>query len=359
MSMKKSVIFALITVFWSVAGIGQTKQEQARSKGTEAIRLMDKKDYEGAIGLLNQCVKLQPKTHVYYYELGLAYHLSGDTKKGIEYAKKALSADDANDQCYQLYGNLLDMSGQREKALEAYESGLKMFPGSGRLYLEKGNSSFMDKKYGDALTAYENGIEADPSFSSNYYRAAQLYCSSEEEVWGMIYGEIFINMEPTSERSQETSRMLYKTYESEIVLGDSVSSVSFSRSAIVLNEKTDPADFKLPFPLMVYEPNLMLSIIGETKISLASLNAIRTRFLENYLRTSAADYPNMLFDYQKKVRDAGHLEAYNYWLLRSGNPSEFNTWLETHEEAFKAFAGWFNENRLVPDAGNRFYRGQY
>ena len=58
------------------------------------------------------------------------------------------------------------------------------------------------KEYSIALNYYEKGIEIDPKFPSNYYRAALLYDYSDHEIWGLIYGELFMDLEPNTKRTE-------------------------------------------------------------------------------------------------------------------------------------------------------------
>ncbi len=37
-------------------------------------------------------------------------------------------------------------------------------------------------------------------------------------------------------------------------------------------------------------------------------------------------YPNALFQYQDKILKAGHLEAYNHWILMKGDEDAFDQW---------------------------------
>jgi tetratricopeptide (TPR) repeat protein len=227
------------------------------------------------------------------------------------------------------------MAGSRDRAINTYELGLKKFPKSGPLYLERGNMEMMIKEYNKALVYYERGIEADPKFPSNYYWAAKLYLSSQEEVWGMIYGEIFMNLERNSKRTIEISKLLYNTYLSEIKIKDSTSySVSFSSNTIHISNPKDLKEFKLPYGLKVYEPILMMCLLDVKEINMSSLSLIRERFVERFFEseTYSKEYPNVLFDYQKSIKEAGHFEAYTHWMLMQGNLAEFEGWNSTNEE---------------------------
>ncbi|MDX5396371.1 MAG: hypothetical protein LPK21_09235, partial [Hymenobacteraceae bacterium] len=304
-----------------------------------------------------------PKNYFIPYEMGYAFYLKKDYKESLGYFKKVINFKDINDQCYQMLGNLYDFNGDSKKAIETYDKGLKLFPNSGCLYLEKGNMFFVRKEYNKALNYYEKGIEVEPDYPSNYYRATQIYLSSDEEVWGMLYGELFMNLERNSQRTAEVSKWLHDTYKSEIkFISDTSMSVSFSKQAYILTAKDGEKakDFKLPFPMIVYEPLLMLSTAIEKEINAQSLNRIRTNFIEAYYKDELPKkYPNALFDYQKKIADAGHLEAYNHWILMKGDEEAFEKWYTENEEKWNAFADWFGPNPIELSATNKFYRTQY
>jgi len=361
--MRKLTIITLI-LFSGLVTFGQDNKSLAREKAKKAIELMDKVSVDEAISLLDEAKKLDPGTYIYDYEIGYAYTMKKDYRKALDIYKKVIKYKDANDQCYQMLGNLYDYNGAPEKALEAYDKGLKKFPNSGILYLEKGTIYNMQNKLNEALSFYESGIKADPMFPSNYYRATQLLCRSEEEVWGMIYGEIFLNLEPNTERTEEVSKLLFDTYKSQIkFISDTSVSLSFCKNAVINISVNDLKHFdqiKLPFGSTIYEPTLMLSIVKEKSIDLNSLNRIRDNFVFNYFdKKHNIKYPNVLFDYQKTLKDSGYLEQYNYWLLSSGDINNFSVWREKNEVKWNQFVDWINKNRLTLSHNNRFSRDQY
>jgi tetratricopeptide (TPR) repeat protein len=361
--MKKIIIITLI-LFASQNIFAQDNKTIAREKAKKAVELMDKVSIDEAIVLLEEAKKLDPESYIYDYEIGYAYTMKQEYQKALEIYKKVIKYKDANDQCYQMLGNLYDYNNDPVNAIRAYDKGLKKFPNSGILYLEKGTIYNIQEKYNDALNFYETGIKVDPTFPSNYYRAAQLLCRSEEEVWGMLYGEIFINLEPNSQRTEETSKLLFDTYKSQIkFISDTSLSVSFCKQAVInlsVNDLKHLEQFKLPFGPMIYETTLMMSINDEKNIDLNSLNRIRDNFIYNYYdRKHNIKYPNALFDYNKKIKESGHLEAYNYWLLSSGDINNFALWKESNNDKWEKFLNWYNDNRIILDADHKFTRDQY
>lgn len=356
------LVWILLIAATRLANAQTNDKDLALAKGKEAISLMDNGQFDQSIKLLEEAQKLDPENINYPYELAYAYYAKKDYKKASKYLEGILKHKDINDRVYQLLGNSYDNLGKSEKAIETYEAGIKQFPKSGNLYLEMGIMQMGNKDYNKALSYYEKGIEVAPKFPSNYYWAARIYCSSTEEVWGMIYGEIFMNLERNSKRTVEISKLLYDTYKSEIKLtSDTSFSVSFSKNATMnLSDLADPSKMKMPFGIGVYEPTLMLSMISINTIDINSLDKIRSKFIDNYFSMGHnKTYPNLLFNYQKQVKEAGHFEAYNHWILMKGEEAGFNKWQKANQEKWDGFVNWFGSNGLKITDENKFYREQY
>lgn len=338
---------------------GQDSKQLALSKGQEAVKLMDNGKIDDGIKLLEEAQRLDPERYEYKYEMAYALYLKEDFKGAIKILEKYKDHKDQNERSFQLWGNSYDMLGKSDKAFEIYDAGLAKFPKSGMLYLEKGNVHWNKKEYEKALPYYEKGIEVAPMFASNYYRATRIYCNSTEEVWGMIYGEIFMNLERNTKRTAEMSKLLYDTYLREIKrTGDNSFSVSFSKNAALSAKSAESG--KLPYGIGVYEPTLVLSMLSAKSIDMNSLDAIRSSFIDIYFQNeNGKTYPNALFSYQKRIKEAGHLEAYNHWILMKGDEAAFDKWQSENIDKWDIFTTWFGQNPLKLNDANKFYRDQY
>lgn len=363
----KHIPFAFILLLCSIStnlSFAQSdNQKLASAKAAEAVRLMDDGEISKSLILLKEAQKLDPNEIDYPYETAYAHYLNKDYKSAIKVLNKLTKHPNVNQLVYQLLGNSYSMNNQREKAIQTYEKGIELFPNSGRLFLERGNMELFVKDYSKALSFYERGILAEPKFPSNYFWASKIYCNSSEEVWGMIYGEIFMNLERGSKRTVEISRLLFDTYKSEIKFTNDTSlQVSFSKSAVIqISDITNIEDIKLPFGIGVYELVLIKAIGFDIKaITISSLNSIRSNFLKYYFEDKHHEnYPNALFDYQKKVEQAGHLEAYNHWLLMKGDEEAFGKWRNSNQSRWDDFVDWFTKNPIQINPENFFHRIQY
>ncbi len=362
----------------SVAQAQTTDKEKALAKKNEAIELMDNGKLAESITLLEEARKLDPAEPEIVYEMALAKYQQKNFDEAMKLLKELVKKKQATGRVYAMMGNALDEMGKPEKAIDAYDEGIKKFPGEGNLYLERGVMELRRSEYNAALGFFEKGIKAAPMYPSNYYRAAKIFLDSDQEIWGMIYGEIFMNIERGSKRTEEISKLLYYTYKGEIKFeSDTTVSVSFAKqnNTIVLDASQSKkaqvsslasalaeqvmASMGKSFANGAYEMTLVKSIIGEKMINLASLNRIRTKFLDIYTQEGRdTTYPVVLFDFQRKVKEAGHLEAYNYWILGLGDEKVFGEWRSEHEQQWNDFMKWFKENRIKITEENTFIRTQ-
>ncbi|HMC98729.1 MAG TPA: tetratricopeptide repeat protein [Ferruginibacter sp.] len=334
-------------------------REKAMNNVKQALIFQDQGKMDEALKLLEEAVRLDPETTDVSYELAIAYYRKGQFQKAASVMEKLLKKPDVTAPMYQLLGNSYDSLSNVEKAIGTYLDGLVKFPTSGELYLEMGTMYLSRKEYNAALTMYEKGIRANPAFPSNYYWAAKIYCNSNEAVWGMIYGEIFILLERDTKRTDDISKLLYDTYKKRIHFpSDGKFGVNFSEAKYIYDSATKTN--KVPFPKSVYEPTIMLALLREKTVDIASLSRVRRYFLESYFKNNNYQtYPNVLFDFQYRVKKAGFLDQYNYWILYKGDEAAANKWIGANKAKWDAFMNWMKKNELSLDAKYKFYKDQY
>ena len=328
------LLWALFCLFGTQLSFGQNNREQVLALQRQAIELMDNGDPDQGIVLLRQALTLDPDYWPLTYEMAYAYMVKRDYQKAIKLAKTLYKYEDCNDLVYQLVGNCYDYLKNPKKALKVYAQGLKRFPDSGALYLEQGVVSGMQGHYDEAVASFEKGISVAPMFPSNYYRAAQFYAYSTSKVWSQIYGEIMMNLLPSGDRNKEMSELLFRNYKTGIVFSTDSVSVDFyeNRPIAITIDMLLAGDVREPYGA-VYEAAMQAAAGGERSVDLESLNRIRSRWIDEGLKkldegaNTVLKYDNQIvvpfLEYLRSVRDAGHLEAYNYWVLREGNMSTF------------------------------------
>lgn len=353
-------LFVLLLVLYAGELYSQpsTNPQKAREITLEAIEKTDAGEYEAALELLEEAEKLDPGKSLYPYEKAYVYYVQKEYDKAIRILEKLTKYKDTSDLVFQLLGNSYDLNGQSKKALSTYEKGLKHFPNSGKLYLELGILSLAKEAYHEAIDYWEQGVEVEPSFPSNYYWLSKIFSYTDERIWSVLYGEVFMNLERNTQRTEEMSEILMKIYREAIYVNSDTSvSADFTRVFAV----PDGQEFEPPFA-MAYSTAIMVSLpvkqlAQEEKLSIASLLNIRKNFLDLwYTQGYNKNYPNLLFDYQKTMKENLFLEAYTYWIFMRGDQEEFSAWYQENESLLDEFIKWFTDNPLKVDKKNYFSR---
>ncbi|MES2574837.1 MAG: tetratricopeptide repeat protein [Bacteroidota bacterium] len=350
--MKKTIL--LLTIFCFIANVNAQKKEFKCQDVYKAIKLMDEGKYDESIAMLKECEKVDPKDYTYPYEIALAYTYKKEYQKAIDQLEKIKKYESIAADYYQLLGNNYDYAGKPEKAMSVYDDGLKKFPNAGRLYLEKGVILEFQEKYTEAIASYEKGVKVDPMYSSNYYRLALLYSKSTNKLAGLIYGEIFINLERTTKRTSDMSKLLYETYKGAITIDGDKTGIEFCEILMDMND-INKKDITLPF-CAVFGKNFILSILDQKEVNLNSLSEMRIAFLKSYYTEDFKKYPNVLLKYQKTILDNDIFEAYSKYIFQVGAPNEFKEWKTNNKEKYDKFVEWYTnpENSLKIDDQNVF-----
>ncbi len=325
------ILFAFLFHFIFIVTTAQTPESDI------AKTFMRQGDYSNAILVLTNAHEQNPGDLATAKDLALCYYFQKDNVKGIAIMKPFLDGPNADDQCYQITCNMLLANEQKKDAEKLYKKGLKKFPKSGPLYNDLGELLWVKQNYA-AIQLWEKGIQQDPSYPKNYYNAARYYYLSTEKVWGLIYGEIFVNLEPNTQRSSEIKEILIESYKK-----------------LFTDSKLQEIKTKNEFANAYLNTMQQQSAIAAQGIHTESLIMIRTRFILNWADIYAAKFPFRLFEFHKQLLQEGLFEAYNHWLFTStGNLSAYQNWINMHLTEYNNFDR-IQKGRIFRVPSNQYY----
>jgi len=364
MKIKRFIITSLFLLFYISSIFPQSKQDKdaAVEIAMKAIKIMDEGKYNESIKLLEKSIKLDPERIDFPYEKAYAQYRKKDFKSAIKNLNNLTKHKDVNDRVFQLLGNCYDEMNNPDKAIKTYKKGLKKFPNSGKLFTELGILEYNRGNYNLAIEYWEKGIDVEPIYASNYYWLGKVFSYSEERIWSILYSEMFINLERNSIRTVEISKLLYDTYkESIIISSDSVGKISFSKANIIGFSKNK---LQIPFPItfgLTMSVSLSTEMLNKkTEFSILLINNLRQSFIKNwYEQKRNKKYPNVIFDFQKQLKEKSFFESYNYWLFMKGDEIEFNKWKLKNQSKFNEFIDWFSNNPIEINNKNYFSRNKY
>ncbi|TXF90373.1 tetratricopeptide repeat protein [Neolewinella aurantiaca] len=340
-------ILSLISFFLLLSFALPAQNEEALEMAKAAITKMDDGDISEALELLEKAWKMDPGNQLYPYEIGYAHYLNEDYAAAVKVLKKLSKKQGAGKQVFSLLGNAYDNLDNQKKAVKAYKTGIKNYPESGIFYVELGILEGRRNNWNEAGKYWEQGIVTEPNYPSNYFHLANLFAQTDNRIWALLYGEIFMNLERNSRRTPLMSESLYVTWRESVKLEKDSATVDLYQS--INWSMTDAMELKFPAPL-IYSTAVTFgttAVTGKTDLNSTTLHELRAQTLSYWEdKGYFSEYPNILLDYQKTVRDAGHFETYNYWLMSQGDPVGWEFWLDGHQEEFDAFVSWFNANPL-------------
>ena len=315
--------------------------EDPKTLHETAKNFMRTGDYDNAIIVLTRALQQDNKNLEIQKDLVMSYYLKRDYQKALEGVKAMIDRADADAVTFQIAGNVYKALEQVKDCEKMYKKALKKFPKSGPLYSEYGELLWAAKDF-SAIEQWEKGIETDPGYSGNYYNAALYYLYTTDKVWGLIYGEIFVNMESLSERGATMKEQLLQLYKEKL----------FAEADMMKGEEKNKSEFAKAFLQSMSSQSSLASKGINTEV----LTMIRTRFILDWFEKNATKYPFRLFDYQQQLIREGMFEAYNQWLFgATENLAAYDNWTKTHAEEYNNFNA-FQRSRIFKMPPGQHYQ---
>jgi tetratricopeptide (TPR) repeat protein len=338
--MKKLILIPVL--FFSIQTL-IAQPEDPKQVNETALNFIRSGDYENAILVLNRGLQQDKNNLELQKSLVMAYYYKKDYAKALEGVKVLVDRDDADVMTYQIAGNVYKALEEVKDCDKMYKKALKKFPNSGPLYSEYGELLWAIKDF-NAIVYWEKGIQVDPAFSGNYYNAAQHYFYTQDKVWAVIYGEIFVNMESLTERGASMKKFLLDAYKEKL----------FQESDILKDVDKNKSEFAKAY-LNTMSKQASLANKG---VSTEMLTMVRTRFILDWYNNYATKFPHKLFDYQLQLIREGMFEAYNQWLFGTvENLAAYDNWTKTNAEKYSAFTN-FQKNRIFRMPATQYYQVQ-
>ena len=336
--MKHLLFFCLLT-----AGLttGSAQEKTAVQLQETAKILMRQGDYENAILVLTRAKQQEPDNIEILKDLSFASYLKRDFAKAIQIGKELTEKPGADQQSFQILGLSYKAIASYKECGKLYNTALKKFPNSGVIFNDYAELLAIENNIEEAIVQCEKGIESDPNYSSNYYNATLYYIRSKNWVRALLYGELFLNIESYSTRTEEIKTKLFEAYKN---LFTSAANEQLS------NSKTST----------VFEKTVLDLFVNTVKgpkngITVENIISIRTRFVLEWLQGKQKLYPFRLFDHQQYLLNEGLFEAYNYWLFSTSiNADVYQVWQNTHPKESNGFKT-FQQSRVFKIPAGQYY----
>jgi hypothetical protein len=171
---------------------------------------------------------------------------------------------------------------------------------------------------------WERGIQADVNNNGNYYHACKYYVATGNLLQGLLYGEIFVNIESYTDRTAEIKELLFKAYKkllADPMLKKAPAAKGFIGAVTQTLRKNAPQH--------------------TDTVSIESITELRWKFIIDWFNTgNAKQYPYRLFDLHKQLVDYKLFDAYNQWLFgAAADADKYQQWQAEHTDQMNQ---WMN-----------------
>jgi len=337
--MKSFPFFLAFFLFFSFSLPGQSSGA-INDFVKNGIRLHDAGDYEAAIAEYKKALKLDPKSGLVLYEMGLSYYASGNYGKAVSYANKALKYPGKHArECYTLKGNALDKLDKASKALRVYDEGIRLYPDYHLLYFNKGVTLYRLGKTQKAIPLFIESLNRDLGHAGSHYLLGMAQSAEGNRVEGMLSLYLFLLFEPDSDRSSIALGQLYASA-GEGVSGNEQDGFQINLSPKKIESDFAPAETYLSFKEVARQQNPS----GESG-EIAWFAEVTEGLFDILADLSEKGHSGFYWDkyvpFFVALNEAGHTEAFCFFISQNKG-EEAAKWLEANQSKLDLLFDWLN-----------------
>ena len=349
-----SALLACACNMWSKDKPRLEDSPEALSKLEQAIQWFDAGYPQTALPIYDELLEKYPDSTRLLYEKGMCLCVLGQYDAAKDIYEFLITTPDVSALEYSKLGECYDALGDVKKALEVFQKGYEKFPTESICLTEIGDIML---RYGneDAATAiFENAMIVEPEFVYNYYKCANHLLKTDKPLWGLVYAETESLLDTHSpDRRANMAKGILDCYKKRIQLSDD-NNISVRLSSGNLKLDSISGKFEPTFDTILelcYAMALTKMIDKNIKFdmdSFESLCAFRQLVNESYHEYDDNIFGDRMYlmEFQKKVIDAGHWEAYNWYLFSDALEFDCEKWRLAHPEAVMDFVNWYNNGNI-------------
>ncbi len=351
------------------------------------------KNFKKAIKEGHKLVEKNPLIAKYYRLLGNAYDLSGDYEKGIGILETGIRNIPTSGELYFDKGVIEMERGNTLEALENWEGGIKASPYfPDNYYWTAKTYADSDEKiwtimYAEMFLNLERGTDRFTEISK---LLTDTYLAFFKEIPNIDMGTQHTDPEDLEEkieraydwmierlRAGETLELSQlpdfvanvkpKKVDQEMVIASNKPIQLMTQNASLQLNRTQGNKFEdaYLYVLTMLKENGILNfpVAGRTADGtynfIKAMSFVRTNFVELWMQMFHQEMPITLFMWQFELQDRKLFDAYNHWLMSSGDPNYFLKWQQSHSTEYQIFLDALIAKPLKVDAENFFVRTDY
>lgn len=316
-------------------------QDSANTLMDRGIALHDAGDYEGAIKLYDEVMKIDKDHYLAHYEKSYSLFSAKKYEDCIELSKQILKQypdGPNNNGVYVNYATALEFLGKKEEAIKVYKKGIRRYPDFYLLPFNKAITEYNNKEYDEALEDLKQSVSLNPFHASSHIYLAYIQ-SGKNRIAAVMAMSVALLLETQGERTFNNLGLLEKLLKANVQQGDD-KTITISLTSPSKKVKED--DFQLAEMLMSLKAaaeytaeHKKLSAEEELKSKLTGLTELAPE--------KKGFFSNFYLPFFIQMKADNQLETACYIIYASSGNAQNKQWLTDNGVKIEAFYNWMKD----------------
>lgn len=317
----------------------QTPSDSLITLVRKGVAYQDAKDYESALKMYNQALKLDKKSALVHYEMAYTYFSMKNYKQAIKHIEKSIKGDTIYQKhSYVLYGSSLDNLGRKKEAIKVFKEGISKYPDNYLLYYNLGLTYYQSGIYDEAEKHLIQGIRINPLHASSHLVLSNVMRRQNKRIYAVLPLYYFLFLEPQSERSTEIWASLTEMLEYGVTRKDSKNiQVSLSSAAL---DTGGLGSAEMALALLAAKKT---GESGKEKTNHQLFSELTQSFFLILGETRNARFGfwrDFYIDFYYAMAKAEQSEFFCYHIMQARKDGVSEQWLRDHAESQDHFIDW-------------------
>lgn len=301
-------------------------------------------NYQQAITEYSKALKFEKRSPIANFEMAYAYVKIENYKEALKYCNRALRTEsERNLDAIIIKGSVLDYMGKSKKSIKLYRSALKRFPNSGLLHYNLGITYYNNNQLTLAKDHIIKSIEIDKLQANSHYVLGLLMNDLGCRIESMMSLYFFLLLEPNTERSVESLKMLKNLWEQNIVF------TSSNKQIITTYHKNDNCCYNSADLLLseIYAHSKRNNQFTKNDYDIFISNTSSFfKLLDSFKGTELDIRQNLYINLFTNLFYTNQVEPFCYYISTTCDDIIINSWLESNRDKIESFSVWAN-NQLI------------
>lgn len=309
------------------------------------ISLTENKPTE-AITLFKKALEYDVDSYIGRLGLATAYFYQKDYDNSLKQLGKIEKSENHNLIFYKIISSCYIAKEDYKNARKYIELGINNYPKSSELYEDYGLITAQVGRADSSAIIWKKGAELNPAYPGNYVRLSTFYEGISDYISAAYYLEHALNTTINMENFLNLNQRLYKIHKYSLSNKNNELKIDFlkeSLGTILLQKNSFHQDYQSIWDEL---PGNRFSEDRDTLL-VQEIIELRVEFYKKWFAKGLdKKYPSKIYERIAKIKEAGLLEAYCWWLMSEGSRDELISWAQNNQKDFESLISLMQENPI-------------